>query len=59
MEYTTLNNGVKMPMIGFGVFQVPDAKQAEVAVSDTGKSTIYDEMDPNMAINIGQVKIHD
>lgn len=34
MEYTTLNNGVKMPMIGFGVFQVPDAKQAEVAVSD-------------------------
>jgi diketogulonate reductase-like aldo/keto reductase len=34
MEYTTLNNGVKMPMIGFGVFQVPDAKQAEQAVSD-------------------------
>ena len=34
MEYTTLNNGVKMPMIGFGVFQVPDAKQAEAAVSD-------------------------
>lgn len=34
MEYMTLNNGVKMPMIGFGVFQVPDAKQAEAAVSD-------------------------
>jgi len=34
MEYTTLNNGVKMSMIGFGVFQVPDAKQAEQAVSD-------------------------
>ncbi len=22
MEYTTLNNGLKMPMEGFGVFQV-------------------------------------
>jgi len=27
MEYMTLNNGVKMPMIGFGVFQVPDANR--------------------------------
>ena len=24
MEYTTLNNGIKMPMVGFGVFQIPD-----------------------------------
>ena len=24
MDYVTLNNGVKMPMEGFGVFQVPD-----------------------------------
>jgi len=23
MEYTTLNNGIKMPMLGFGVFQIP------------------------------------
>ena len=22
MEYTTLNNGIKMPMVGFGVFQI-------------------------------------
>lgn len=34
MEYITLNNGVKMPKLGFGVFQVPDAVQAEQAVSD-------------------------
>lgn len=34
MEYVTLNNGVKMPKIGFGVFQIPDLKQAEQAVSD-------------------------
>ena len=34
MEYVTLNNGVKMPMVGFGVFQVPDLKTAEEAVSN-------------------------
>lgn len=32
-EYVTLNNGVKMPMEGFGVFQVPDPAQCEQAVS--------------------------
>ena len=26
MEYVTLNNGIKMPMAGFGVFRVPDKK---------------------------------
>ncbi|ANZ60154.1 aldo/keto reductase [Secundilactobacillus paracollinoides] len=30
----TLNNGVDMPQLGFGVFQVPDLSQAETAVSD-------------------------
>lgn len=34
MEYTTLNNGIKMPMAGFGVYQVPDASQCEQAVLD-------------------------
>lgn len=34
MEYTLLNNGVKMPMEGFGVFQVPDPKQCEQVVLD-------------------------
>ena len=33
MEYVTLNNGVKMPMEGFGVFQVPEAAVCEQAVS--------------------------
>ena len=27
MEYVTLNNGIKMPMAGFGVFRVPDKKR--------------------------------
>ena len=34
MEYTILNNGVKMPMEGFGVFQVPDPSVCEQAVLD-------------------------
>lgn len=32
MEYTVLNNGVKIPMEGFGVFQVPDADECKQAV---------------------------
>lgn len=32
--YVTLRNGVKMPMEGFGVFQIPDATECEQAVSD-------------------------
>lgn len=34
MDYTTLSNGVKMPMEGFGVFQVPEAAVCEQAVMD-------------------------
>lgn len=34
MEFFTLNNGVKMPLEGFGVFQVPDPAQCEQAVLD-------------------------
>lgn len=34
MEYATLNNGIQMPLEGFGVFQVPDPAQCENAVLD-------------------------
>lgn len=34
MQYVTLNDGNKMPQLGFGVFQVPDLKVAEQAVAD-------------------------
>ena len=34
MEFITLNNGVEMPLEGFGVFQVPDPAQCEQAVLD-------------------------
>lgn len=33
-EFVTLNNGVKMPLEGFGVFQVPDPAVCEQAVLD-------------------------
>lgn len=32
MQSVTLNNGVKMPIIGFGVYQVHDAEECEKAV---------------------------
>ena len=34
MQYFTLNNGLKIPALGFGVFQVPDPAQCEQAVTD-------------------------
>ena len=34
MEKLTLNNGVQMPVEGFGVFQIPDAAQCEQVVYD-------------------------
>lgn len=32
MEKVKLNNGIEMPLLGFGVFQVPDLKECEGAV---------------------------
>lgn len=38
MEFVTLHNGIKMPLEGFGVFQVPDSAVCEQAVSDALKA---------------------
>lgn len=38
MEYITLNTGAKMPLEGFGVFQIPDAVQCEQVVYDAIKT---------------------
>ncbi|MEK4005271.1 aldo/keto reductase [Paenibacillus sp. FSL H3-0333] len=32
MQTVALNNGVKMPILGFGVYQIPDAEECENAV---------------------------
>ena len=34
MQFTTLNNGVVMPMLGFGVYQITDAAECEAAVAE-------------------------
>ena len=34
MEYVTLNNGVTMPQLGFGTYQIKDAAECERAVRD-------------------------
>ncbi|WP_433946549.1 aldo/keto reductase [Paenibacillus sp. SN-8-1] len=34
MQKVLLNNGIEMPIIGFGVYQIPAAKECEQAVSD-------------------------
>lgn len=34
MNKVTLNNGVEMPVLGFGVFQVPDLAECERSVAD-------------------------
>ncbi|CAM3958691.1 aldo/keto reductase [Saccharibacillus endophyticus] len=38
MQTVTLNNGVKMPLLGFGVYQIPDAEQCENAVYEALKT---------------------
>lgn len=34
MQYVTLNTGARMPILGFGVFQIADAKECERSVVD-------------------------
>jgi diketogulonate reductase-like aldo/keto reductase len=34
MQSVVLNNGVKMPILGFGVFQIADAAECERSVRD-------------------------
>ena len=34
MDYVTLNNGVKMPQLGFGTFQIKGPAECERAVRD-------------------------
>ena len=38
MEFLTLNTGAKMPVEGFGVFQIPDAAQCEQVVYEAIKT---------------------
>lgn len=33
MEYTTLNNGIRIPMVGFGVYQIPPRQTVEAVTT--------------------------
>jgi 2,5-diketo-D-gluconate reductase A len=44
MKNVTLNNGVKMPILGFGVYQIPDAAECEKSVL-TALETGYRSID--------------
>ena len=37
MDYLTLNTGAKIPAVGFGVFQIPDAEECKRVVLDAIK----------------------
>lgn len=69
----TLSSGVKMPILGFGVFQIPSG-ETEAAVSaarvrtvelqriatlDTGASLFLDHTDPAVASSLGTTRIDD
>ena len=38
MQNALLNNGVEMPILGFGVFQIPNESECEQAVIDAIKT---------------------
>ena len=40
MEYVVLNNKVKMPKLGYGVFQIPN-DECEACVSTGGRVSSY------------------
>ena len=48
MEFLTLNTGAKMPLEGFGVFQIPDAAQCEEVIYNAVK-TGYHLLDTSAA----------
>lgn len=50
MDYVTLNNGVKMPILGYGVYQVDDLKECERCVLDA-ISVGYRSIDTAQAYN--------
>jgi diketogulonate reductase-like aldo/keto reductase len=51
MQAVELNDGVKMPLLGFGVYQVTDQAECEA-------SAFFDHRDPAIVKWIGERKIH-
>ena len=40
MKNVVLNNGVEMPILGFGVFQIPDAEECERSVYEALQKSV-------------------
>lgn len=69
MDYVTLKGGVKMPQLGYGVFQVPgkdctrcvlDAISVGYRALDTGKSLFFDHYAPEtveMLTEMGKTRV--
>jgi diketogulonate reductase-like aldo/keto reductase len=53
MEYVTLNNGVKMPILGYGVYQIPDAAECERCKKESAFFSHYDSKLVEMLVNRG------
>lgn len=47
----TLNNGVQMPLLGFGVFQIPDAAECEQSVVNAPHLRAYRGVDPALGLD--------
>jgi diketogulonate reductase-like aldo/keto reductase len=41
MQTVTLNNGVEIPVLGFGVFQIPEGRTSKIGDLDTGGSQFF------------------
>ena len=52
MQYVTLNSGVEMPQLGFGVFAA-----SSIATLDTGESLFFSHQDPAWVRSLGTRKL--
>lgn len=59
MEYTILNNGVKMQNFNVWDFSLTDADMAQIAQLDMGQTEAEDPSALETAIGANEWKIHD
>ena len=58
MDYVTLNNGVRMPQLGFGTYQIKDPAACERAVRDAigvGSHPVITRLAEKYGRNAGQI----
>lgn len=51
MNYVKLNNGIEMPQMGYGVYQVSpqECEMQQIATLDTGRSLFFNHHDTETA----------